>query len=123
MSNEAAKTSSQRNAARDSLFLSTDIIVASCAHPITVRVRNLSSGGMMIDGHEAFEDGAEISTDLRGIGPVTGRIAWIMAGRAGVSFDRNVDPRKARTPIGQAPVKPLGRPVTDASSRPGLKVR
>jgi PilZ domain len=114
---------SHRNNARDSLFLSTDIVVSNYAHPITVRVRNLSPGGMMIDGHDAFIDGAEITTDLRGIGPVTGRIAWVMAGRAGVAFDLEIDPKKARTPVGQSQSTIYKRPPIDLTSRPGLKGR
>jgi PilZ domain len=122
MSDEAT-FASHRNKARDSLFLSTDIVVANYAHPITVRVRNLSAGGMMIDSHDAIVDGAEIATDLRGIGPVTGRIAWVMAGRAGVSFDLEIDPKKARTPVGQSQSTVYKRPVLDQTSRPGLKNR
>jgi hypothetical protein len=120
---ENASSASHRHNSRDSLYLITDVVVANYAHPITVRVRNLSSGGMMIDGHDAFTDGAEITTDLRGIGVVTGHIAWIMAGRAGVAFDQEIDPKKARTPIGQSQTIVYQRPPVDSTSRPGLKIR
>jgi hypothetical protein len=122
MSDEITSVSN-RHATRDSLFLSTDVTVPGFAHVITVRVRNLSPGGMMIDGHDAFVEGAEIKTDLRGIGPISGKIAWVMAGRAGVAFDQDIDPKKARTPVGQSKIPTYARPDIDQTSRPGLKVR
>jgi hypothetical protein len=122
MSDEAT-IASNRRAARDSLFLNTEIRVQGVRDPIPVRVRNLSATGMMVDGHPAFTDGAEIVTDLRGIGDVKGRIAWTMAQRAGVAFDEEIDPVKARTPAGQVKHATYQRPPVDQTSRPGLKVR
>lgn len=114
---------SNRHTSRDSLFLSTDIEVPGARHPITVRVRNLSAGGMMIDGHPAFVEGVTVKTDLRGIGEVTGRIAWAMVERAGVAFDVEIDPKKARHPVGQSKSVTYERPPVDKTSRPGLKLR
>jgi PilZ domain len=122
MSDEAT-IASNRRAARDSLFLNTEIRVQGVRDPIPVRVRNLSATGMMVDGHPAFTEGAEIVTDLRGIGDVKGRIAWTMAQRAGVAFDEEIDPVKARTPTGQVKHVTYQRPPVDQTSRPGLKVR
>ena len=116
-------TAKKRQAARDSLFLSTDVTVAGARKPVTVRVRNLSPGGMMIDGNAIFHEGAAISADLRGIGSVSGKIAWILEGRAGVSFDEEIDPKEARAPVA-APKPPiLFTPQPDRSRRPGLKIR
>jgi hypothetical protein len=50
----------------------------------------------MIDAAVDLAPGAEVLAELRGIGEVTGRIAWCSAGRAGVAFDEPIDPRLAR---------------------------
>jgi hypothetical protein len=112
----------QRQAERDSLFLSATIKVEGLAAPITVRVRNLSNGGMMIDGNTQLVPGQAVSTDLRGIGPVTGMIAWVEAGRAGVAFDDMVDPKMARSPsVGSE--TPVVKAPKIVDRRPGLKPR
>lgn len=113
----------KRQAARDSLFLSTEVTVAGALKPVTVRVRNLSAGGMMIDGNAIFHEGAVVSAALRGIGTVSGRIAWIIEERAGVSFDEEIDPKGARAPVAAAKPQVLFTPQPDRSRRPGLKIR
>jgi hypothetical protein len=86
---------------RDSLFLSCEITVTGARKPATVRVRNLSPGGMMVDGHQVFYEGARISTDIRGIGEIDGRVAWVTSERVGIAFDLPVDPKLARMPVGR----------------------
>ncbi len=113
----------KRQAARDSLFLSSEITVEGALKAVTVRVRNLSAGGMMIDGIAIFHEGAIVSADLRGIGAVLGKVAWIIEDRAGVSFDKEIDPKEARAPIGAAKPNVRFVPVIDKSRRPGLKIR
>ena len=115
----------KRNAARDSLFLSTEIMVEGALQPVSVRVRNLSPGGMMVDAPVAFHIGAPISAALRGIGAVAGRIAWVAEGRAGIAFDQEIDPKNARGgPTSNKPMNftPFVPPV-DRARRPGLKLR
>jgi PilZ domain len=113
----------KRQAARDSLFLSAEVTVAGARKPVTVRVRNLSAGGMMVDGNAIFHEGAIVSADLRGIGAVSGRIAWVMEERAGVAFDEEIDPKEARAPVTAAKPPVLFTPQPDRSRRPGLKIR
>ena len=67
---------------------------------LPVRVRNLSAGGLMAEYAGPLDDGAPIEIDVRGIGWVSGRIAWRAAGRVGVAFDRHIDPMLARKPVG-----------------------
>jgi PilZ domain len=116
-------TAKKRQGTRDSLFLSTDVTVKGARKPVTVRVRNLSPGGMMIDGNPVFHEGAEISALLRGIGAVAGKIAWVIDERAGVSFDEEIDPIEARAPVTAAKPKVLFAPTVDKTRRPGLKLR
>jgi PilZ domain len=113
----------KRQAARDSLFLSADVRVDGAAQSVTVRVRNLSSGGMMIDANSAFRTGSLLVADLRGIGEITGSIAWLAEGRAGVAFDREIDPQLARMPATAPKARVIFEPVIDKSRRPGLKLR
>ncbi|CAN5261800.1 hypothetical protein BH09PSE3_BH09PSE3_05770 [soil metagenome] len=123
MNAEAKVVEIKRQAQRDSLFLSATIKVQGLATPITVRVRNLSNGGMMIDGNARLVPGQSVETDLRGIGPVSGIVAWVEAGRAGVAFDDMVDPKLARYQVGTAQDPAITKAPVIYDRRPGLKPR
>jgi len=43
-----------------------------------------------------------VTVNLRNIGAVTGRVAWIEDGRYGISFDREIDPQAVRAPVALA---------------------
>lgn len=92
--------SGEQPRARDSLFLLAQLKLHGRPAAREVRVRNLSEGGLMaeFDGRVAMGETLEI--ELRGIGRVTGRIAWATEGRIGVAFDKQIDPMKARKPVG-----------------------
>jgi PilZ domain len=113
----------KRQAARDSLFLTSEVTVEGALKAVTVRVRNLSAGGMMIDTNAIFREGAVVKADLRGIGPVAGKIAWIVEDRAGVAFNQAIDPKSARAPVAAAKPRVAFTPQPDRSRRPGLKLR
>ena len=110
----------KRRVSRDSLLLLTKVKVEAASEAVTVRVRNLSPYGMMIDRDEAFYEGASISAHLRKIGLVPGKIAWIIGKRVGVSFDKEIDSKEARFP---SPAKPPALSPLPQSRRPGLKAR
>lgn len=113
----------KRQDKRDSLFLSAAVAIGG-EQPFTTRVRNLSVGGMMIDVATDLEPGTPVIVDLRGIGEVRGRIAWSSPGRAGVAFDREVDPRLARaTSNGPKSVTPDYIRNIERKRRTGLAVR
>lgn len=111
-----------RQLPRDSLFLSAEVAVEGGLKPVSVRVRNLSAGGMMVDSNAIFHEGSIVAAELRGIGSVSGQIAWIIEDRAGISFDKEIDPKEARAPVAAA--KPVVRftPPTARPRRPGLKI-
>ncbi|MGF1550490.1 MAG: PilZ domain-containing protein [Sphingomonadaceae bacterium] len=78
--------------------------VVSCAndrdHGLTVRVRNLSEGGLMATSDEdEVVPGCAIRVRLRGIGWVGGTVIWREQERFGVEFDRKVDPRDSFRPV------------------------
>ena len=86
---------------RDSLLLMARLRVAG-HQPIDVRVRNLSAGGLMVELPYPIASEGEVEVEVRGIGWVTGRIAWQTEGRAGIAFDREIDPQRARKSPGDA---------------------
>ena len=111
----------KRQEKRDSLFLSATVTIEG-SKPFTTRVRNLSSGGMMIDVTNDPVPGAPLVAEVRGIGEITGRIAWSSPGRAGVAFTQEVDPRLARA--GVAPKVGLPEYLKSVPGRrPGLAIR
>ena len=66
---------------------------------VTVKVRNLSSGGMMAECPAGFARNESIEINLSGIGWIAGTIAWSTGGRIGVSFAEPIDPGEARKPV------------------------
>ncbi|MDO7834982.1 PilZ domain-containing protein [Sphingobium sp. HBC34] len=88
-----------RAAPRDSLFLLTTLTTAEGAPLGKARVRNLSATGLMADCERAVPAGTRIICDLRGIGPVTGIVAWSREDKIGLAFDEPIDPQLARKPV------------------------
>jgi hypothetical protein len=94
----------QDRSPRDSMFLAAPLRRVD-GETVTVKVRNLSAGGLMAESPVDFARGDRIEVELRGIGLVTGHIAWAVAGRIGVAFERPIDPSRARRPV-------MGQPQT-----------
>ena len=85
---------------RDSLFLTAHIRLDDGGDEREVRIRNLSAGGMMAELGRTVPVGTVATLQLRGIGEVTGRIAWCAEGRVGIALDTEIDPKRARKPVG-----------------------
>jgi hypothetical protein len=109
----AEELASQRNGSRDSLLLSA--VLRMEGTDVTVRVRNLSSGGLMAEYAQPIAQGTPVQVEVRGLGWVNGRIAWTAEGRIGIAFEREIDPLAARKPV--AP----GRPAL-AATKPVRRV-
>ena len=90
----------QRTGARDSLMLTALFRIAERPE-VQVRVRNLSSGGLMAEVSSPIPSGTSVEVEVRGVGWIGGRIAWCAEGRVGVAFDREIDPLLARKPVGK----------------------
>ena len=56
-------------------------------------------------------DGDKVEVEIRGMGWVPGHVVWIAEGRAGVAFDRPVDPRAARKPVLTPKVLRVDKPI------------
>lgn len=86
-----------RQLSRDSLFLLAKLRVeGEPANEHRVKVRNLSSGGMMAEGAVKVARGARVSIELRNIGWVEGSVAWKADDRFGIAFIEDIDPLLAR---------------------------
>lgn len=90
----------QRAGGRDSLLLTAQIRKQGQESATQVRVRNLSSGGLMAEYAGAISSDAAVEVEVRGIGWIPGRVAWVTDGRIGVAFDIEIDPLAARKPVG-----------------------
>jgi hypothetical protein len=88
-----------RSADRDSLFLQASLILPGSAAPVTIRVRNLSPGGMLAEARIEVAQGAAVEIELRNVGRVTGRVIWVGEGKFGIAFDRAVDPQAVRRQV------------------------
>lgn len=73
--------------------LTTSIVTSATGSdgvPLTVRIRNVSSSGLLLDGHGEHQVGETIRIGLPEIGLVTGRIVRVRGSLAGVRFDRPI---------------------------------
>ncbi len=73
-----------------------DLRIAGQAGDHRVKVRNLSARGMMAEGTVRVTSGAGVEVNLRSLGWVPGRVAWIQDNRFGIAFLNEVDPREVR---------------------------
>lgn len=89
----------QRQLARDSLFVMADLRLDGSDDEHRIKVRNLSSGGMMGEGSVRVTRGAILQVHIRNIGWVEGSIAWVQDDRFGIAFREDIDPKVARAPI------------------------
>ncbi len=108
-----------RGVSRDSLFLMADISIEG-GEAGRVKVRNLSDTGMMGDGPVAVARGKQVTVELRNIGAVGGTVAWTRGNRFGIAFDRMIESKRARVPLGdgseRAPI--YARPAVDPEPDP-----
>ena len=99
-------TGEERKRKRDSLFLRASLTLHG--EPVRdVRIRNLSEGGLMAELDRVVETGTPVALEMRGIGELSGKVAWCAEGRMGIVFDRTIDPRLARKPVGQGAKTPV----------------
>ena len=88
-----------RGADRDSLFMQASLTLPGRPDSVTVRVRNLSPGGMLAEAMVQVAQGGPVEVDLRNVGRVSGRIVWAGEGKFGIAFDRPVDPQAVRRQV------------------------
>ena len=89
----------QRQLGRDSLLFMADLRLVGSDDEHRIKVRNLSSGGMMGEGAVRVKRGGILEVQIRNIGWVEGSIAWVQDDRFGIAFREDIDPKVARAPI------------------------
>ena len=112
-----------RMLSRESIFLSAVVLFASGKESLTVRVRNISAGGMMIDCAMGGVIGEEVIVDIKSIGRLKGKVAWSVAPRLGIAFDHEIDPKAARVKLEGPPLERELIKVDAKARRPGLAMR
>jgi hypothetical protein len=63
----------------------------------------------MADYRDLAHVGEPVEVEVRGLGVVAGKVAWIENGRIGITFDTEVDPKAARKPVGPSAPDPDDR--------------
>jgi len=91
-----------RHINRDSLFLMAEVRLDGDSASHRVKVRNLSSGGMMAEGDVSVVRGARVMVELRNLPSIAGSVAWVQENRFGVAFAQEIDPRAPRTQVGNS---------------------
>ncbi|OZA92468.1 PilZ domain-containing protein [Altererythrobacter sp. H2] len=107
-----------RNISRDSLFLMATLRAEGSDQDHKVKVRNLSSGGMMAESELRLTRGARVSIELRNIGWVSGAVAWVQDSRCGIAFDEEIEPKLARASVNTSGDLSSPRFVRPASIHP-----
>ena len=95
-----------RQIGRDSLFLMAEVRIDGGDEEHRIKVRNLSSGGMMGEGPVRVARGASVEVNIRNIGWIEGTVAWVQDDRFGVAFLDDIDPKLARAPVGKGDQTP-----------------
>ena len=116
------ETGSPKRESRTSMFLQASIlcVASGVRHPL--RVRNISSGGLMGESPHGFAVGDRIELELRGVGQQAGKIAWAAHGKFGVAFDYPINPMLTRRPVKSEPGAARFA-VGQNPWRPGLRIR
>lgn len=114
-----------RHVERDSLFLMAEVSVGGVGQGEKAKVRNLSAGGMMVEGDLRVQRGDTVTVELRNIGPVAGSVVWVQGRRFGVAFEQEIDPKLARTQIysGDREAPAYARPALSAPRHGGWNGR
>ena len=86
---EHVPVSQNRRSQRSNVLLSA---IVECAEgDLSVRLRNLSANGALIEARTLPREGEEILFRRNDI-KVPGRVAWVLGDQAGVAFDETLDP-------------------------------
>jgi diguanylate cyclase (GGDEF)-like protein len=65
---------------------------------LPVRLRNISSGGALLECKRELEEGSEVQLDLPGCGLLAAEVRWSDVGRLGISFCEEFDVKRLAPP-------------------------
>ena len=110
---DESSTTHNRRSRRSHVLMAASIEAAGIAVP--VKLRNLSSEGALIEGDRLPSIGSEVLFRKKEL-HLAGHVAWITGNRAGVAFDRKLDPEAVMRHV------PKPRPQAKLDfRRPGIK--
>jgi len=91
-------SSAKRDNNRDSLFVKANLKFQNGGEEGQVIVRNLSEGGLMAEAAVQAPRGSRVEIELKNIGWIGGKVAWIAEKKLGIAFDHPIDPKVVRKP-------------------------
>lgn len=113
-----------RHIARDSLLILAELRLDGDEADRRVKVRNLSSGGLMAEGDFKVARGMVVWINLRNLGWTEGSVAWVQDNRFGVAFRDEIDPKLVRAaPVSGGAEAPALSPQHAARPRSGGTLR
>lgn len=89
----------KRQLVRNSLLMIADARLDGVEGDHRVRVRNLSTGGMMAVADVPVFVGQVIQVALPRVGWIAGTVAWKQEDRFGIAFGEKIDAAAVRSPI------------------------
>jgi PilZ domain len=87
-----------RHQSRNSLFVKAMLRFPASSEQREIRVRNVSAGGLMAEATVRAGRGETVEVQLKNIGWVSGKVAWVADTRFGVAFDYPIDPKATHLP-------------------------
>jgi len=87
----AGKRDERRAGARDIAVLRVAKLITERGEQLC-RIRNISAGGVMAEVPGYYFAGEPADIELKSGGKAAGRIAWVDAGRIGITFDAPINP-------------------------------
>lgn len=117
-----SESSHRRAENRGAMLLQAHIRVGHSIERHPIRVRNLSSGGLMGDAPIPLRKGEAVIVTFGGVVDQTGRVCWVKGTRFGIAFSRPINPKVLRQPSAKRPTTIIIPPYKDGK-RPALRVR
>jgi hypothetical protein len=88
---------------RNSLLVKATLRFPGSGEQNEVRVRNVSAGGLMAEAPVRAGRGEAVEVQLKNIGWVSGKVAWVAETRFGIAFDVPIDPKLTHQSAGTKP--------------------
>ena len=110
---DQSSASQNRKNRRSNVLMSASLELSGTS--LTVKLRNLSAEGALVEGDKLPIEGASIQF-RKGDLSMAGTVAWVKGRQAGINFAHKLDPEQLLRHV------PAPRPrVTPSFRRPGLK--
>jgi PilZ domain len=85
---------------RNSLLVKAMLRFPATGEQGEARVRNISAGGLMAEAPVRAGRGETVEVQLKNIGWVAGKVAWVAESRFGIAFDYPINPKATQQPVG-----------------------